>query len=335
MSQEIGFLRAILEEPDDDTHRLVYADWLEEQGDTSRAEFIRMQCARSRLPSDDPRRVEMFRREEHFLRDHGDRWLEPLRLPLGAWHFRRGFLDSATLPASVFLLHHRLLFRISALKYLRLTQEYGSGLTGADELARLLAASPFLLRLNTLALPPGDLSAAGAAALAESRALSRLSSLHLGSNQIGPAGARALAESPVLAGLHFLNLNDNAIGRRGLTALVTSPHLRQLVSLDLDDNGLGDAGALILAAPANVSRLTALRLTDNGIGPPGARALARGPHLTRLTYLALNGNPLGDGGAEELLQAPWQHMQGLSVRDCNIGPAMLDALRQRFHHVFS
>jgi len=28
-----GFLRAIREPPDDDTHRLVYADWLDEHGD--------------------------------------------------------------------------------------------------------------------------------------------------------------------------------------------------------------------------------------------------------------------------------------------------------------
>jgi uncharacterized protein (TIGR02996 family) len=37
MSHEIGFLQAVHEEPDDDTHRLVYADRLEEQGDTRKA----------------------------------------------------------------------------------------------------------------------------------------------------------------------------------------------------------------------------------------------------------------------------------------------------------
>src|SRR5438067_2420546 len=42
---EDGFLRAILAQPNDDNVRLVYADWLEEQGDpgsASRAEFLRL-----------------------------------------------------------------------------------------------------------------------------------------------------------------------------------------------------------------------------------------------------------------------------------------------------
>src|SRR5260370_37026404 len=43
------FLRAIDENPDDDGPRLVYADWLEEHGDTARAEVIRVQCELARL----------------------------------------------------------------------------------------------------------------------------------------------------------------------------------------------------------------------------------------------------------------------------------------------
>jgi len=41
MSDERGFLTAILERPDDDATKLVYADWLEEQGDP-RAEYLRL-----------------------------------------------------------------------------------------------------------------------------------------------------------------------------------------------------------------------------------------------------------------------------------------------------
>lgn len=40
-----ALLRRILEDPADDSARLVYADWLEEQGDADRAEFIRVQCS--------------------------------------------------------------------------------------------------------------------------------------------------------------------------------------------------------------------------------------------------------------------------------------------------
>src|SRR5215212_7800179 len=38
------FLAAINANLDDDTPRLVFADWLQENGDEPRAEFIRIQC---------------------------------------------------------------------------------------------------------------------------------------------------------------------------------------------------------------------------------------------------------------------------------------------------
>src|ERR1700722_11352934 len=41
MSDKRAFLTAILERPDDDTRKLVYADWLEERGDP-RAEYLRL-----------------------------------------------------------------------------------------------------------------------------------------------------------------------------------------------------------------------------------------------------------------------------------------------------
>ena len=43
-SDEQSLLSAVLDKPADDTPRLLYADWLEEQGHGERAEFIRVQC---------------------------------------------------------------------------------------------------------------------------------------------------------------------------------------------------------------------------------------------------------------------------------------------------
>lgn len=40
-----NILQAIIVEPDDDLHRLAYADWCEENGQPERAEFIRLQIA--------------------------------------------------------------------------------------------------------------------------------------------------------------------------------------------------------------------------------------------------------------------------------------------------
>lgn len=44
------FLSAICAEPEDDTVRLVYADWLDENGDPERAEFVRLQVAMPERP---------------------------------------------------------------------------------------------------------------------------------------------------------------------------------------------------------------------------------------------------------------------------------------------
>ena len=78
MTHEANFLRDILENPGDDTPRLIYADWLDERGDP-RGMFIRVQCALARVPDDDPCRAELMRREKSLLRLHKKTWVEPLR----------------------------------------------------------------------------------------------------------------------------------------------------------------------------------------------------------------------------------------------------------------
>jgi uncharacterized protein (TIGR02996 family) len=55
MTTQEAFLQAIGETPQDDTPRLVFADWLEEQGQAQRAEFIRIQPSSSATPGADER----------------------------------------------------------------------------------------------------------------------------------------------------------------------------------------------------------------------------------------------------------------------------------------
>lgn len=46
----VALLKAIKAHPDEDTPRLMYADWLQERGQDDRAEFIRLQCELARTP---------------------------------------------------------------------------------------------------------------------------------------------------------------------------------------------------------------------------------------------------------------------------------------------
>ena len=65
MPTENAFLQAVLADPEDDAPRLIYADWLDEQGEGERAEFIRVQCALARMDEDDERRPELEARRAH------------------------------------------------------------------------------------------------------------------------------------------------------------------------------------------------------------------------------------------------------------------------------
>jgi uncharacterized protein (TIGR02996 family) len=77
MSEETAFLKAILQEPDDDALRLVYADWLEERGDLL-SDLIRVQCSLAQLSPGDPGRSDLLDRTRELIAQHGkglsDRW---------------------------------------------------------------------------------------------------------------------------------------------------------------------------------------------------------------------------------------------------------------------
>lgn len=78
------FLHAVLAHPDEDAPRLIYADWLEEQGDTDRAEFIRIQCELEQLSYEEPRRVRMVRRKIELERACETTWQSALLADIGS-----------------------------------------------------------------------------------------------------------------------------------------------------------------------------------------------------------------------------------------------------------
>ncbi|MFO0845426.1 MAG: TIGR02996 domain-containing protein [Gemmataceae bacterium] len=91
---EGSFLDDIVANIDDDTPRLVYADWLAENGLDDRAEFIRVQIDRAGRPAWDPAQVRLRLRERQLLKQHGERWLKEMPAIKGVrWEgFRRGIV---------------------------------------------------------------------------------------------------------------------------------------------------------------------------------------------------------------------------------------------------
>jgi uncharacterized protein (TIGR02996 family) len=217
MTHEEAFLQAIIEAPDDDAPRLVYADWLEEHGQPERAAFIRVQCELARMPEGNPSRAELTERERALLAEHGRAWAEALNLQPQEVIFRRGFVEEAAIEA------HPLL-------------------AGAGPFAK----TP-LRDLMVQGYEGNQLGAAGARALASWLQLARLEALRLPENDLFDEGVIALAASPYLANLRVLDLGNNQISEEGMAALAGSPHLAGLRELYLDYNYIGVAGARALA----------------------------------------------------------------------------------------
>src|SRR4051812_35705477 len=94
LRDEEALLRAIDEEPHDDLPRLAYADWLDENGQPVRAEFVRVQCRLAEMPSLHPDRLPYEVRETELLNEHEaawgrEAWQGPSRAVVGG--FVRGF----------------------------------------------------------------------------------------------------------------------------------------------------------------------------------------------------------------------------------------------------
>jgi uncharacterized protein (TIGR02996 family) len=95
--------RVICENPQEDTPRLAYADWLEENGQAERAEFIRLQCEAWNLTPQYSSIHEARTRASELLKRYGDKWYRELpSVPGVEWSslFVRGFVDKVWLTTS-------------------------------------------------------------------------------------------------------------------------------------------------------------------------------------------------------------------------------------------
>ncbi len=72
---DAGFLQDIFAHPEDDTPRLIYADWLDDNHQPARAEFIRVQCRLAKLDPEDPDYALLSLQEQELLKDHGSVWM--------------------------------------------------------------------------------------------------------------------------------------------------------------------------------------------------------------------------------------------------------------------
>lgn len=325
------FLAAIVAAPDDDTPRLVFADWLDENGDPDRAEFIRLQTALDRDPDYQPDRrpwefrfwgatadqQAAFKRQAALRNAHEPRWRagypgwsrrQPCRQPC---RLRRGFHDwlgpvpggmDAYNPGGIPLGR----WAAGGNRIRRLTPLHGVTLAlgGADP-GPTLDLPPFR-GLTGLALvdPPADPTA-----LPDSPALDSLTELtiHRGGFRRqafdGPGAVRLLA-GPRLARLTSLRFGGLTLGPAVGRAFARSPHLAHLREVDLGGTDIGRENVRDWLAAHVPGGLVVLRLAGCGLDDDDVLALTRSPRAAAVEELELGGNPLTDAAADRLADWP-------------------------------
>jgi uncharacterized protein (TIGR02996 family) len=237
MPDQGALFRAILAAPDDEALRLIYADWLEDQGDP-RAEFVRVQCALARLPEGHPERTALAAREAHLLAAHRRRWngelhrllsRTPLRNAVPArrglvrgWTYRRGLVEEITVEARAFLDHAATLFQLGPLREVRFFR-------GAAPHVRQLSDMPHLARLVCLDFSGNALHGDPLRALLASPHLQPLTALRLRGCFLDDEDVQSIVAASHLQHLAELDLRFNWIGRRGVQALRAAGNLRQVL----------------------------------------------------------------------------------------------------------
>jgi uncharacterized protein (TIGR02996 family) len=319
---EQGFLSEIRANPDDDGVRLIYADWLEENGQSQRAEFIRVQIELARLADDDHRREALADQQDALLASHGAEWGSVREGGALRATFHRGLAEEAFVNTAD---ECEAIFRAAPIRRLRLRNADG------NDLARLVRIPEFTQLKELTVFPPHDVQLK-AKEFAHSTRLGGLTALCLHAIDRAPEVVEVLAFSDHLMSLRRLELPSSDLWEVGMIALAGSPLLAQLTELDLSGTNMGLAGLRALVDSPRAAGLTALNLEYEELGTEGAAALVRARHLRSLRNLNLNWNGLGDAGLREIVRAGhWENLRELDLSQNEISDAGVEHLARSSH----
>ncbi|MBP3958959.1 TIGR02996 domain-containing protein [Gemmata sp. G18] len=334
-----ALFRAIVRHPDDDTARLVFADWLQENGRTEEGEFVRTQCRLAAAEPDDPEYPALVDRDEElrlWLSAHapGPRPTFPGGLSVDGgklwwWQSHRGFprflefdgyerygakamrgLSSALARAFEALPTRWLVVRFISLAQLAalLKQPVLSGLT----------------QFTLVSGYGGDEANEVARLVANCRHLRNLRGLAL-AVEFGDAGAEALA------GAHWGNLEwfspaCHEMTPAGLRALADADWFRRLRELTLDDGLPGATFEALVRSPA-FPRLHTLDVSRNGaLTATGWELFARTRTFPALARLRCGEGDMSGDRFPLLAGAAGFDLHALDVRTCGLGPGSGAAL---------
>lgn len=339
MSDEAALLAAIGEHPDEDTPRLVYADWLDEQGgaaNAARAEFIRVQCEAGVDVRAHGEETEVSKRlderADKIAAKFEKQWFADFPpCTIDSAYYTRGFLTHLRIEAKNCaktrrppwfrepLLVLELAGSVGELKPL-IERDWLDGVTeinfqlarpgGGDTVVAALADSAGTGRLRRLALWNEGFTDRGLHAIADG-AFENLHEISF----MGRFSADAWAA--VLASPAATNLEDLTIGHRGpwqtaertrpgpalAETIASAPAIGGLKQLWLSGCGLGDAGFARLVACGRFPKLHRLHFGNDRAGVALGEALATAP-LPALTDLLVSSCEWSDEAVVALANGP-------------------------------
>jgi len=355
MSDRAALLAEICANPDDDTARLVFADWLDENGEGKRAAYIRAAVQLNRLEEADTPAATMqsfltdmrLLNRENKLYDRVVDWsqIDPdlaaihaaekaqkaVRLPRQAVSENLpkiagvkfdvedvgGFYNEVVVrdPAA-FVANAEAIFRAAPIYYLNFTDQ-----TVTASQMREFAATGYLARVRWLTF-----------ANIEPEAIRVLG------NHPDTAGVTMLemycTDRPselieqFVAGPHWTGLNQLIVSGsdvinggdpdRDAAQILRCPQLSRLQQLALFNNELGDDAARVIAT-CGLTELRTLDLSLNYIGAEGAAALAESKLLPKLRYLDFSNNAeCPTAGTFRLIVSPkLQSLTALRLYGCD------------------
>lgn len=304
-SEQMKFIPEIKRNLDDPTPRLIWADWLEENGQEDYANAIRMQqylvSEKERFTND--QRNQMLTRQSELFQQHPE-WF-------GVWgwqgrerrrgespglaSFDRGMLQVESSPRLSFW-----------------TNLFGANITSQNEAQLQANAQNSLRNVESMKLDISD--EANLNFLVEySDWIENISSFSL----------TTIADE-----------NEAGLPVQDLQRLL--PHFRNLTELSLPGNYLGQEfndGIGLLANSEQLTNLRKLDLSDNQLSVEDVYRITHSQNLQHLQELDITGHEIGDDRIvfEALLPSPYlRDIRRLALNEDNLTPDAIRALQQRF-----
>lgn len=346
---ERDFKQAIVASPEDDVLRLAFADWLEEQGNETRANFIRTQIEAAKLPCWSLRRKRMEEEADLVRQEHYEEWdPELMEYSSELYCYRRGIAEGVRLWAKDWLKHWPEVKKLAPITRIDLDIKSRAPI---DD----IVASPYLLEVRELNLSNQQVGDAGARALAGSPNVANLRHLGLSYGELDEGGIEALANSPCLRGLRSLDLAKNRLSSLAVNrmpgptflggldeidldyclrdctvvGLLWGFHWKQLKCIDLGQNELAASDMTGLTSSRYLKTLVWLRVPYNNVGDDGVEALA-GADWPELAALDLTATGISSRGARALLESKLPNLASLDLRGNRIHHRTAAKLRERF-----